>query len=80
MACAFTFEGNKESGYYYANQLDTFLIERDINGIKTHALPYTANKDGGYKWASQDKGNISSAAWYIFAKNKFNPLTLEKNR
>ena len=78
MACAFITEGDKERGYFYANQLDAFLIDRDIKGVKTRTIPYTANKEGGYNGVRQDMGTISNDAWYIFAKNKFNPLTLEK--
>ena len=76
IACAFITLGDKERGYFYANQLDAFLIDRPIKGVKTRSLPYTANKEGGYSWVRQDRGVISVAAWYIFAKNKFNPLTL----
>ena len=78
IACAFITLGDRERGYFYANQLDAFLIDREINGVKTRSLPYTANGQGGYGGIRQDRGVISVAAWYIFAKNKFNPLTLEK--
>lgn len=78
MVCAYITEGDKERGYFYANQMDAFLIDRNINGVPTKSLPYSANKDGDFRWVRQDIGNISAAAWYIFAKNKFNPLTLEK--
>lgn len=76
IACAYLSVGEKERGYFYANQLDKLLIERIINGKKTHALPYTVNKTGGYAWVDTTKGFISCAAWYIFAKNEFNPLLL----
>ena len=78
IACAFITLGDKERGYFYANQMDAFLIDREINGVLTRSLPYTANKEGDYKSIRQDVGVISVAAWYIFAKNKFNPLRLEQ--
>lgn len=76
IACAYMTCGDKQRGYFYANQLDAFIIDREINGVKTHAIPYTANETGGYEWVEFDKGFISVAAWYIFAKNGFNPLQL----
>lgn len=78
MACAYMAVGNKKRGFFYANQLDAFLIDRTINGVKTRALPYTGNKTGEYGWVKLNKGFASSVAWYIFAKNGFNPLKLEK--
>ncbi|MBU1862544.1 MAG: hypothetical protein KKH94_02630 [Candidatus Omnitrophica bacterium] len=78
MACAFMATGNRERGYFYANQLDHFMIDREIGGLNVRALPYTANKTGGYLWVDPHKGFVSVAAWYLFAKNKFNPMTLER--
>jgi hypothetical protein len=78
IACAYIAYGDKTRGYFYADQLDNFMINQTINGVKVHALPYTANKTGGYKWVSSDRGFISVCAWYIMAKNKFNPMTLER--
>jgi hypothetical protein len=79
IACAYLAYGDKQRGYFYANQLDAFLIDKTVNGVKTRTLPYTANKTGGYEWVQPDKGFISVCAWYILAKNKFNPMTLERN-
>ncbi len=78
IACAYITTGEKERGYFYSNQLDAFLIDREINGKKTRALSYTANKTGGYEWVEPEKGFISVAAWYIFAKNQFNPMQLTR--
>lgn len=78
IACAYLAYGDKTRGYFYADQLDSFLMDKVINGVKTRALPYTANKTGGYDWVQPDKGFISVCAWYILAKNKFNPMTLER--
>ncbi len=79
IACAYLAYGDKHRGYFYANQLDAFLIDKTINGVKTRTLPYTANKTGCYEWVQPDKGFISVCAWYIMAKHKFNPMTLERS-
>lgn len=76
MACAYIAFGDFRRGYFYANQLDAFIIDRLVREKRTRALPYTANKTGGYEWVNLDKGFVSAAAWYIFAKNGFNPLQL----
>ena len=78
IACAYPAAGNFERGNFYANQLDPFLIDRAVGGVKTRAIPYTANGQGGYEWVEPDKGFVSVVAWYIFAKNRFNPMTLEE--
>lgn len=78
MACAFLTCGDKQRGYFYANQLDSMLIEGSVYSGGTRTLPYTANKSGGYAWTDPTKGFTSCAAWYILAKNGFNPLRLEK--
>ncbi len=77
MACAYIAVGNKPRGYFYANQIDPFLIDRKINGLKTRTVPFTANRTGGYGWVHLDRGFLSAVAWYVFAKNEFNPMTLE---
>ncbi|MBN2453014.1 MAG: hypothetical protein JXB40_01965 [Candidatus Omnitrophica bacterium] len=79
MACAFMEVGQLERGYFYANQMDPIIFDRYFSGKRTRALPYTLNKAGGYDWVDTSKGFVSCAAWYIFAKNRFNPMTLEKN-
>lgn len=71
--------GNPERGNFYSNQLDAFLIPSSLGGKNTKALPYTANKKGGYDWVDPKKGFVSVAVWYIFAKNRFNPLTLTRH-
>ncbi|MCK4500369.1 hypothetical protein KAU11_07720 [Candidatus Babeliales bacterium] len=78
IACAYITLGDKQRGYFYSNQLDAYITERDIKGVKVHVLPYTANKSGGYNWVDTNKGFVSVGAWYIFSKNGFNPLKLEK--
>lgn len=79
MVCAFYSAGNMERGNFYSAQLDSFLIDRDISGSNSLALPYTTNQTGGYNWVDTTKGFSSSCAWYIFAKHGFNPFTFEIN-
>ena len=78
IACAYPAAGNFERGNFYANQLDPFLIDRVVGGVKTRSIPYTANGQGGYEWVETNKGFVSVAAWYIFAKNRFNPMSLKE--
>ncbi|MBN1384204.1 MAG: discoidin domain-containing protein [Elusimicrobia bacterium] len=78
MACAYLAVGDTNKGYLYSNQMDAFLIDREINGVKCKGLPYTAN-NVNYEWVDTQKGNNSVAAWYIFAKNLLNPLKLTKS-
>jgi hypothetical protein len=79
MACAFYSSGYKNKGDFYSAQYDSFLVKRMIGGILSLAIPYTANKTGGYDWVEPNKGFSSSSAWYIFAKHGFNPFTFETN-
>ncbi|MCL9774058.1 hypothetical protein [Vibrio methylphosphonaticus] len=78
IAVAFLHYGDKQRGYFYTNQLGHLLIDREINGVDTRALPYTANKTGGYDWVDPNRGFTSVVAWYLFAQNGFNPMTLEQ--
>ena len=74
MACTFIAYGDKYRGYFYANQLDKMIFEKQVNGKTVRAIPYTVNKTGGYEWVNPSSGFLSTIAWYIFAKNEFNPL------
>jgi hypothetical protein len=76
MACAYLTCGDRLRGNFYANQLDAFVIEEDFDGKVLHSLPYAANRTGGYQWIDPGRGVGSAAAWYLFAKNRFNPLRL----
>jgi hypothetical protein len=78
IACAYLLYGDPLRGNFYSNQLDALLFDRELGGVRTRALPYTANGTGGYEWVKTDRGFISVCAWYIFAKNRFNPLRLEQ--
>lgn len=77
IACAYFAAGDEARGNFYANQLDSMIIRREIHGQTVHALPYTLNSSGPYDWVDTNKGFSSVAAWYIFAKYRFNPMTLE---
>jgi hypothetical protein len=74
MACAYVTLGEKQRGYFYANQLDYLIIERNIDGVVGHAIPYVVYKTTGYEWVNTQKGFVSSTAWYILAKNEYNPF------
>lgn len=73
LSCAYAAAGDLERSWFYANQYDAFLMDSSLGGKSTRTLPYTANEQGGFA-RDQSKGNISAAAWYIFAKNGFNPM------
>ena len=79
MACAYYSVGNDPRGHFYSNQLDGLLIDRTIDGAPLKSLPYTVNAEGGFNWVRTDRGFTSTAAWYIFAKNRFNPFTLTRS-
>lgn len=76
IACAFFAVGNRERGNFYANQMDNMIMDRDIDGRRLRALPYVLNEQGGFGGMAIGKGSVSPVAWYIFAKNRFNPMTL----
>jgi hypothetical protein len=76
MSCAYVEAGDDARANFYSNQMDALFIDREMGGQKTRALPYTANAEGGFQWVRLDRGFTSTAAWYIFAKNRFNPFTL----
>ncbi len=77
MACAFIAYGDKHRGYFYANQLDKMIFEKRLGNKIIHAIPYTINGTGGYEWVNSSSGFLSTIAWYIFAKNEFNPLNFK---
>ena len=74
MACSQYYSGNEERGNFYSNQFDPLLLEYNIYGKSIKTLPYAINRSGEFANLDTTKGNVSSASWYIFAKNKFNPL------
>jgi hypothetical protein len=78
MACAQLLYGDKERGFFYANQFDPMLLEYVLYGKMIKTLPYAINKTGDFSWIDPTIGAVSSASWYIFAKNAFNPLALKQ--
>jgi beta-lactamase class A len=74
IACAYLTCGDAAKGRFYANQLDSMIVESRIGGRITHTIPYTATRSGGYEWVDTLKGFTSCAAWYILAKNAVNPF------
>lgn len=78
IACAYAACGNRERARFYANQYDPFLMDVELHGVQARSLPYTANEQGGFHF-DQTQGFLSPVAWYIFAKNGFNPMTLRRN-
>jgi len=76
MSCAYVVAGDLARAQFYANQLDSFVMDRVIEGRRVKSLPYVPYAVGDYKWVHPDRGFTSTVAWYIFAKNQFNPFTL----
>jgi len=74
MACAYFAVGNRERGNFYANQFDAMIIDRNPGGRKLRAVPYVLNSQGGFANMDIGAGSLSPAAWYLFAKNRFNPM------
>jgi hypothetical protein len=77
LACAYAAAGNVLRANFYANQLDAAIIDQHLGGKFTHSLPYCVNRSGDYGWVNPDEGFTSTAAWYVLAKHRFNPLRLE---
>ncbi len=79
MACAYIHCNNEEFSDFYIEQLDKLLIKITYEGKTYCTLPYTTtNDDYNYKWVDTSRGFVSTAAWYIFAKNSFNPFLLSQ--
>ena len=76
LACAYYAAENQSRGHFYANEMDKAIIEETIGGKVGHSLPYALRSKGDYSWVNVDEGFVSVAAWYVFAKHRFNPLTL----
>jgi hypothetical protein len=75
LACSYYMSGNIPRANYYSNLLDQFILPKDA--IKY--LPYVANNSNSdFSWVNINKGMASTAAWYIFAKSKFNPMLIEQ--
>jgi len=78
MALACYHVGREEEGDFYTHELEKCLTESTYHP-GTMGLPYASNPGtppyGG--WQMQDEPLcVSSTAWYIYAKLKFNPFTI----
>ncbi|MCK5055509.1 MAG: hypothetical protein KAT34_02570 [Candidatus Aminicenantes bacterium] len=83
MACAYNDCNNKELADFYIQQLEKMFVKityeegASCSSMANLSLPYTiTNNDDNYRWVDPTKGFVSAAAWYIFAKNNFNPFLL----
>jgi hypothetical protein len=73
VSCAFQAFGDKQRGYFYANQMDPLKIDQVFGSDTTHGFPYTLNTQG-YPWVDPAIPVVSGSAWYIMAKNGWNPF------
>ncbi|WP_445383218.1 hypothetical protein [Robiginitalea sp. IMCC43444] len=80
MALAYRYSGMSEAYEMAVGELEkSFVSKQDGSGLQ--GLPYTANHGTNFGatplWDHADeKGAVSSTAWYLFAKSGFNPLQL----
>ena len=77
VACAYYAVGNVEKGDYYLGELEKMALQLPVDGRPAMGIPYCAAKTPGYEWVNPNEGFVSCAAWYIFAKHRFNPMRLE---
>ncbi|HEX9972105.1 MAG TPA: T9SS type A sorting domain-containing protein [bacterium] len=77
MACAQWHFGDRARAYFYANQFDYLFKTYDLYGKTITTLPYAANRSGEFAGIDTTIGSVSSSAWYVFAKNGFNPLCVD---
>jgi len=73
ISCAFQAFGDKQRGYFYADQLDPLIVQQTIGTEMLHGVAYTLNTQG-YAGVDPKIPVISSSAWYILAKNGCNPF------
>lgn len=72
MSMAFYATGNSALGDFYANELDKAIVNVSPT---TQGLPYATNAGTAYGFTMDpNNSSASSAAWYLFMKQKFNPL------
>lgn len=76
ISCAFQAFGDRQRGFFYANQMDPLIVPQAMGTETTHGLPYTLNKQG-YEGVDPAVPVVSSSAWYILAKNGCNPFLSE---
>lgn len=76
ISCAFQAFGDRQRGYFYANQMDALIIPQTIGDRVVNGIPYTQNTQG-YPGVDPKVAVVSSSAWYILAKNGVNPFLSE---
>ena len=77
VACAYYAVGNVEKGDFYLGELEKLAVPLQLDGRETLGIPYCAATSKGYEWVNPNEGFVSCAAWYIFAKHRFNPMRLD---
>jgi len=77
VACAHYAVGNVQKGDFYLGELEKLAVPLLVDGQQTLGIPYCATKSKGYEWVNPNEGFVSCAAWYIFAKHRFNPMKLD---
>ncbi|GEM_PF-590619 len=77
ISCAFQAFADKQRGYFYANQFDPILVNQTIGMETVHGLAYTLNTQG-YAGVDPKIPVVSSSAWYILAKNGYNPFLSDR--
>jgi hypothetical protein len=84
MALAFTMAGETEKAEQTLINLErAFILSTDQEGVM--GLPYTSNHGTNFGAVSlwehaHTTPAISSTAWYLMAKNGFDPFLMEKNK
>lgn len=84
MAVALQAAGLNTTADYYIAELEKIIIGSTIY-TNTSGIPYATNLGTGYGnsllWSGADtKPTISSCAWYLFAKHKFDPLRVGRTK
>ncbi len=84
MIVAFQHAGQNTEAEYYTAELEKMILESAMFS-NSAGLPYTTNFGTHYGDSELWKGAdinpaISSGAWYLFAKNKFNPFSTGRTK
>jgi len=64
----------RKGGIFIPISLILFCLNITYTEKVSKPSPMQSNRSGEFANLDTTKGNVSSASWYIFAKNKFNPL------
>ena len=84
MALAFDLANNIKERDYYLAEMEKILIQSSLH-TRTAGFPYASNKGTTYGDAllwdgASDKIAVSGGAWYLFAKEGFNPFAVGRNK